>query len=304
MANTINAITTGIGGLATTADSSGDINLQSAGSTVVAVTSSGVAVTGTMTVGGNTVFNAGTVSAPAITTTGDTNTGIFFPAADTIAFAEGGAEVMRILSTGTVVIGNGETSATPSAGVLEATDGSGTNITGASLTLQGGRGTGTGPGGALLFQTSPAGSTGSSLNAAVERMRITSTGGLALGTTSDPGTGAINATGNITAFFSDARLKDFKGTIPNALDKVQALNGYYFTENEKAKELGYNNNKVQVGVSAQEVEAVLPEIVTEAPISAEYKTVYYDKLVPLLIEAIKELSEKVKVLENKLGVTI
>jgi hypothetical protein len=48
---------------------------------------------------------AGTVSDPAITTTGDTNTGIFFPAADTIGFAEGGAEAMRITSAGDVGIG-------------------------------------------------------------------------------------------------------------------------------------------------------------------------------------------------------
>jgi hypothetical protein len=52
-----------------------------------------------------TTVQAGTVSAPAITTTGDTNTGIFFPAADTIAFAEGGAEAMRIDSAGNVGIG-------------------------------------------------------------------------------------------------------------------------------------------------------------------------------------------------------
>jgi hypothetical protein len=62
----------------------------------------------TLTIGasGDTIIvPAGTVSLPAITTTGDTNTGIFFPAADTIAFTEGGAEAMRIDSSGKVGIG-------------------------------------------------------------------------------------------------------------------------------------------------------------------------------------------------------
>jgi len=53
---------------------------------------------------GGVVFPAGAVGTPAITTTGDLNTGIFFPAADTIAFAEGGAEAMRIDSAGAVFI--------------------------------------------------------------------------------------------------------------------------------------------------------------------------------------------------------
>jgi len=59
----------------------------------------------TISVSGVATFSAGTVSLPAITTTGDTNTGIFFPAADTIAFTEGGAEAMRINSSGQVGIG-------------------------------------------------------------------------------------------------------------------------------------------------------------------------------------------------------
>jgi hypothetical protein len=54
---------------------------------------------------GGVVFNAGAVATPSITTTGDTNTGIFFPSADTIAFTEGGAEAMRILNNGNVAIG-------------------------------------------------------------------------------------------------------------------------------------------------------------------------------------------------------
>jgi hypothetical protein len=64
-----------------------------------------VTLQSTLGVTGVTTVQAGTAALPAITTTGDTNTGIFFPAADTIAFAEGGAEVMRISSAGNVGIG-------------------------------------------------------------------------------------------------------------------------------------------------------------------------------------------------------
>ena len=112
-------------------------------------------------------------------------------------------------------------------------------------------------------------------------------------------TGAITATSEITAYFSDARLKDFHGTIDNALNKVNSLNGYYFTENEVAKSLGYDNDARQVGVSAQEVLAVMPEVIGVAPINGEYMAVRYEKLVPLLIEAIKELTAKVTELEKK-----
>jgi hypothetical protein len=63
---------------------------------------------GTMVItgGAQTIeFAAGTAGAPSITTTGDTNTGIFFPAADTIGFAEGGAEAMRIDTSGNLLVG-------------------------------------------------------------------------------------------------------------------------------------------------------------------------------------------------------
>jgi hypothetical protein len=65
-----------------------------------------VGFTAADTVSGTLQFQAGTAAAPSITTFGDTNTGIFFPAADTIAFSEGGAEAMRITSNGNVGIGN------------------------------------------------------------------------------------------------------------------------------------------------------------------------------------------------------
>jgi hypothetical protein len=80
---------------------------------------------------------------------------------------------------------------------------------------------------------------------------------------------------------------------------VLKLNGYYFTENQKARDMGYTNYRNQVGVSAQEVQEVLPEAVTEAPIDSQYLTVWYEKLVPLLIEAIKELKAEIEVLKGK-----
>ncbi len=118
--------------------------------------------------------------------------------------------------------------------------------------------------------------------------------------------GSFSATGNVTAYSSDERLKNFHGKIDNALDKVGQLNGYYYEWNDVAKDIDEDAFKdgIEVGVSAQEIEKVLPEIVTEAPIvdvhslDTNYKTVYYDKIVPLLIEAIKELKAEIEELKK------
>jgi hypothetical protein len=112
--------------------------------------------------------------------------------------------------------------------------------------------------------------------------------------------GAITSTGNITAFVSDMRLKDRKANIANALEKVESLSGFNYTLNDKAIELMPEQDKEEefVGVSAQEVEAVLPEAVKPAPVNGDYKTVQYEKLVPLLIEAIKELNAEIKELKK------
>ena len=117
---------------------------------------------------------------------------------------------------------------------------------------------------------------------------------LGVGTGASGTTGEIRATNNITAYYSDKRLKNIHGSIDTALDKVKKLRGVYFKENDLAKSLGYDNDRRQVGVIAQEVELVLPEAVTDAPIGEPYITVWYEKLVPLLIEAIKELDDKIK----------
>jgi hypothetical protein len=153
-----------------------------------------------------------------------------------------------------------------------------------------------------VYTTSTAGS-------AAEVARFSNTGGFSVGTTANPGAGAIYATGNITAYYSDARLKTVSGKIENALDKVAQLSGVYYTNNSVAKSFGYDSDEVQVGVLAQDVEAVLPQIVKAAPFDLDennnsksgenYKTVQYERLVPLLIEAVKELRAEVKALKGE-----
>jgi len=142
-----------------------------------------------------------------------------------------------------------------------------------------------------------------------EKFKFTPSGRLGIGVTQPLQelhiAGDILATGNITAFYSDERLKNLKGAIPNALEKVNQLTGYYYTANDLAHSLGVNNTGLEVGVSAQEVESVLPEVVVDSAVGMSefgenYKTVQYDRLTPLLIESIKELTQKVAELEAKI----
>jgi hypothetical protein len=128
-------------------------------------------------------------------------------------------------------------------------------------------------------------------------------------------TGTIGATADITAFTSDERLKTKTGGITNALDKVCTLDTFTYTHNDLARSFGFTDNRQYVGISAQQVRKVQPEVVRMAPFDADgeksksgqdYMTVQYERLVPLLIEALKEerkareaLEERVKLLEQK-----
>jgi len=118
-------------------------------------------------------------------------------------------------------------------------------------------------------------------------------GGISGGSTTLNVTGTVTATGDVIAYYSDDRLKNNLGKIENALEKVESLEGFYYEANEKAQELGYEVKR-EVGISAQSVEKVMPEVVAPAPIDEQYLTVKYERLVPLLIESIKELSVEVK----------
>ena len=104
--------------------------------------------------------------------------------------------------------------------------------------------------------------------------------------------GAFTATGNITAF-SDIRLKENIEVIPNALDKVSQIRGVTYDRNDMEDE------PRQAGVVAQEVEKVLPEVVS---INEDgIKSVAYGNLVSLLIEAVKEQQSQIEVLTERVN---
>ncbi len=112
--------------------------------------------------------------------------------------------------------------------------------------------------------------------------------------------GNVSVVGDIVAFVSDIRLKTNIKPIQNALDKVLSLNGFTYNFNEIANEFGFDSNTRHSGVSAQDIQAVFPEAVAPAPANEDYLTVKYEKLVPLLIEAIKDQNKQIEVLEKRI----
>jgi hypothetical protein len=96
---------------------------------------------------------------------------------------------------------------------------------------------------------------------------------------------------------SDLRLKDLQENLRYETWKLDYINGVRYKWNDLGVSLGRDPNTLEVGVIAQEVQAVLPEAVTTD--KDGYLIVKYDRLVPLLIEVVKQLNERVRVLELK-----
>lgn len=121
---------------------------------------------------------------------------------------------------------------------------------------------------------------------------------IGVGTVPSGTIGEIRATNDITAYYSsDVSLKENIKAIPDALDKLMNIRGVEFDWNqsyinERGGEDGYFVRKKDVGIIAQEVEKILPEIV--ATRDNGIKAVKYEKLIALLIEAIKELNTKIE----------
>lgn len=140
--------------------------------------------------------------------------------------------------------------------------------------------------------------------AGVERLRIDNSGNIGIGTTAPTAKLQVNGDiiANSIAGSSDIRFKKNIKTVENALDKVKALRGVYFNWKQEAfpdKNFGPQD---ELGFIAQEVEQVVPEIVTKENTKDEYRSIKYDKLVALLVEAIKEQQKQIdslKVLVKK-----
>ena len=123
--------------------------------------------------------------------------------------------------------------------------------------------------------------------------------------------GSLTVTGDITGLTSDKRLKKNIKILSNPLDKLNVLSGFtYDWSLDKCSEAGFEpKDEEQIGVFAQDVQSVIPQAVKPAPFDTDsngnsisgdnYLTVQYEKIVPLLIECIKEQQKQIDELKNK-----
>jgi hypothetical protein len=320
----------------------GGVAISTASGTVTSVDVSG-GTTG-LTTSGGPVTGSGTITIAGTLAVANGGTGI-----TSFGTGVGTALGVNTGSAGAFVV-NGGALGTPSSGTLTnatglpigtGVSGLGTNVatflgTPSSANLAAAVTDETGSG-SLVFATSPTlvtpalgtPSSGNLANCTFPTLNQNTTGSAAtftstsqnsqfnsvgVGTAASGTTGEIRATNNVTAFYSDKRLKTGITLISDALSKICSIHGVTFQSNDTAAKYGYTDKKVQVGVIAQEVKEVLPQAVVAAPfdigqnkdgseysISGEnYLTVQYEKLVPLLIEAIKELKVEVDQLKNSL----
>ena len=310
-----------------TLDVSGDINIS--GTYRVAGTAIG---TGTGTVTSITAGTGVTMSPSSpITTTGTISIGQAVATTSAVTFASltatSAANTTGItLSNGNISVGSAAATAVASISVayqqgmiLPGSSGSGLNgiygmnTDGASNTLSNMQlrswfGIGFGP--SITGQTIPINENAVWMN--VRTGDMTARGSLAVGTAATGTAGTILASGEITAYSSDSRLKLNVTKIDGALYKLSLINGVMFDWNvAKAETLGFNPAYTHdVGVIAQEIEAILPEAVRPAPFDRNedgssksgdgYLTVQYEKLTALLIEAVKELKSEVDALKARL----
>ena len=249
--------------------------------------------------GAVTISGAATLSSTVATTGAVTSSGGVNPSSNTVGMDLGAASSRWILNANT---GNFSGAVTISGAATL----SSTVATTGALTSSGG--------------VNPASnSTGTALGGSTARWILNANTGdfsgsvqilsLGIGTAASGTTGEIRATGDITSAYSDGRLKTNVEEISNALDIISGMRGVRYKASDELTKYGMQASKrTQVGVIAQEVQRVMPEVVTLAPFDIDenneskskenYLTVSYERLVPVLIQAIKELKKEVEELKR------
>lgn len=120
---------------------------------------------------------------------------------------------------------------------------------------------------------------------------------------------------DVISSYSDIRLKTKTKDVTNPLDIVNSLTGFYYTSNELAQQFIKQDDNEMIGLSAQDVQKVLPSVVTLASFDTHldadgkevsksgenYLTVNYARIVPILIEAIKEQQKEIEMLKEKVN---
>jgi hypothetical protein len=220
----------------------------------------------TLAASSTATFAAGAVGTPSITTTGDTNTGIFFPAADTIAFAEGGAEAMRIDSSGRVLVGT-------------------TTQLGFGITVR------------------PFVSAGGTTSQIYWNRSSTASNGSVLSFNND-GTevGAITHTNTATTYgtSSDYRLKENVAPMTGALATVAQLNPVTYTwKVDGSSSQGFIAHEVQE-IAPYAVSGNKDDVNKDGSVKAQ--GVDYGKLTPILTAALQEAIAKIETLEARIAV--
>ena len=114
--------------------------------------------------------------------------------------------------------------------------------------------------------------------------------------------GKLSAENDIIAFASDKRLKENIVEISNPLDKIKQLRGVYYDWKKDVKEKGFHPGRKinEIGMVAQDVEKVIPQAIEPAPFNNDYKTIKYNRIIPLLVECIKDQQKQIDELKSKL----
>lgn len=127
--------------------------------------------------------------------------------------------------------------------------------------------------------------------------------------------GTIYAVGDVVSSYSDSRLKDKTRDVTEALSIISGLNAFYYTANDTARKFTRTDDEEKVGLSAQDVQKVLPSVVSLSAFDTElddngnvtsktgqnYLTVDYARIVPILIQAIKEQQKEIDLLKEKIN---